>query len=218
MRWRLVPSFLVVAAVAMAGCAGGDDGAGPATSLDASTTTEGGEAAQTTMVLEETTTTADEAVSRLVLRGDGLGVVALGASTDAAIAAVSSDLGAPSLDTGWESSFSTYGTCPGEQIRGVEWDGLVLLFTDGTTPYGSGEHLFSWRITGAPPAVGTATGLGFGASVADAEELHPGAVEVVPPEEPFPGFLEIEADGGPITAFLDGEVISNLEAGAPCGE
>lgn len=222
MRRRLVCSVLVAATLVVSGCSD-DDGAGDDSSLDTSSTsssssptTEGGEVAQTTVV--ETTTTVAEVASRLVLRGDGLGVVALGASADAAIAAVSADLGAPTLDTGWESSFSSYGTCPGEQIRGVEWDGLVLLFTDGTTAYGRGEHLFSWRITGAPPALGTETGLGFGASPSDAEELYPGGVEVVPAEVPFPGFLDIDAEGGPIIAFLDGETITNLEAGAPCGE
>ena len=121
--------------------------------------------------------------SAIALRGDGLGVVALGAAPDAAIAAVSAELGEPSVDTGWEPSFSTYGTCPGEQIRGVEWDGLVLLFTDGDTAEGTGEHLFTWRVTGAPPAVSTAMGLGFGATAADAEDLYPGEVETVPAED-----------------------------------
>ncbi|MGK2949677.1 MAG: hypothetical protein ACSLFP_13980 [Acidimicrobiales bacterium] len=38
------------------------------------------------------------------------------------------------------------------------------------------------------------------------------------PSRRFPGFLVVEAEGGAITAFLDGDVITNLEAGAPCGE
>jgi hypothetical protein len=100
----------------------------------------------------------------------------------------------------------------------VEWDHLVLLFTDGDTAYGSGEHLFTWRVTGAPPAIGTATGLGYRATAADAEELHPGDVQRTQPDEPFPGFLTIAVGGGPITAYLDGETITNLEAGTPCGE
>ena len=160
----------------------------------------------------------EPAVAEIVLRGDGLGVVDLGSPPDAAIEAVTASLGAPTADTGWEPSASAYGTCPGEQIRGVEWDHLVLLFTDGDTDYGHGEHLFTWRITGAPPALGTATGLGYQARVADAEELYPDAVEVTAPEDPFPGFLTIAAEGGEITAYLDGDVITNLEAGAGCGE
>ena len=157
--------------------------------------------------------------SALALRGDGLGVVDLGAAPDAAIAAVTAELGEPSADTGWESSFSSYGTCPGEQIRGVEWGGLVLLFTDGDTDHGSGDHLFTWRVTGAPPPIATASGLGYGATAADADDLYPGQVEHLPAEDPFPAFLEIDAEGGLITAYLDDQdTITNLEAGATCGE
>jgi hypothetical protein len=153
------------------------------------------------------------------LRGDGLGVVDFGADPDAAVAAVVAELGDPAHDTGWEPSSSTYGTCPGDRIRGVEWGGLVLLFTDGDTAEGTGEHFFTWRVNGAPPPVATATGLGFGATARDAEELYPGKVERVPAEEPFPAFLEIEAEGGPVTALLDeSDAITNLEAGTPCGE
>ena len=168
---------------------------------------------------ESTTTTAEPASSALALRGDGLGVVDFGAPPDAAVAAVVAELGDPARDTGWEPSFSSYGTCPGEQIRGVEWGGLVLLFTDGDTAEGSGEHFFTWRVNGSPPPIATATGLGFGATATDAEELYGGKVERVPAEEPFPSFLEIEAEGGPITAYLDeADAITNLEAGTVCGE
>ena len=56
-------------------------------------------------------------------------------------------------------------------------------------------------------------------TAADAEELHPGAVERVPPEGPFPGFLDIEVEGGRLTAWIDTQdVVTNLEAGAACGE
>ena len=76
-----------------------------------------------------------------------------------------------------------------------------------------------WRVTDAPPPVATAKGLGYGATAADAEELYPDHVERVPAEDPFPAFLEIDAEGGQITAYLDDDdTITNLEAGAACGE
>jgi hypothetical protein len=201
-----------LAVVLLAACSGGD---GTASSTTEPTTAS---TASTTTTAPPDSSTTSQAAATIVLRGDGLGVVELGASPDAAIAAVTAALGAPTLDTGWESSFSAYGTCPGEQIRGVEWDHLVLLFTDGDTAYGSGEHLFTWRITGAPPALGTAKGLGYQATVADAQELYPDAVEVIEPDDPFPGFLQIALEGGMITGYLDGDVITNLEAGTGCGE
>ena len=206
---------LLVAGV-IAACSGDDAGeAASTTTTTVAPTTTGGE--PTTTLVGPSPEAPDEV--ELALRGDGLGVVDLGAAPDDAIAAVRAVLGEPSADTGWESSFSSYGTCPGEQIRGVEWGALVLLFTNGATAEGDGEHLFAWRVTGAPPAVGTALGLGFGATVADAQDLYPGLVELTPPQDPFPGFLTILAPGGPITAYLDdNSTITNLEAGVPCGE
>jgi hypothetical protein len=214
MRRPLLTTVAVALVVTIAGCS--DDDAGDR----ATTTSEAGTgSSEVTGDAEEPTTTLPEAAVEVVLRGDGLGVVELGAPPDEVVEALTDALGAPTRDTGWEPAFSEYGTCPGEQIRGVEWDHLVLLFTDGATELGQEEHLFAWRVTGAPPAVGTATGFGFGATAADAEELYPGRVELVPAEEPFPAFLVVEAEGGTITAYLDeDDVVTNLEAGVPCGE
>lgn len=176
-------------------------------------------ASPTTEVGEDPTTTLPDGADQVVLRGDGLGVVAFGDDPDDAVEAMTSALGEPTADPGWTPAFSEYGTCPGEQIRAVSWDHLTLLFTDGETAHGAGEHLFSWRVDGAPPALGTETGFGWGATTADAEELHPGQVDQVPAEEPFPGFLVLDSGAGPITAFVDDEdVVTHLEAGAPCGE
>jgi hypothetical protein len=167
----------------------------------------------------ERSTTTEPTPSALALRGDGLGVVGLGASPDDAIAAVSAELGEPSVDTGWEPSAASHATCPGDRIRRVEWGGLILLFTDGKTDHGDGEHLFTWRVTGAPPPVATAEGLGYGATLRDAEQLYDDEVERVPAEEPFPSFLRISGGGGEITAYLDDtDTITNLEAGTGCGE
>ncbi|MEX2292823.1 MAG: hypothetical protein WD691_03465 [Acidimicrobiales bacterium] len=207
---RLTYLSAAVVVLLLSACGGGD----------ATSSTSAPDTSATLVDLTTTlaTTSTPVAATGIVLRGDGLGVVALGASTDAAVAAVSAALGVPTVDTGWEPAFSAYGTCPGERIRGVGWDHLVLLFTDGDTSYGSGEHLFTWRVTGALPAVTTAQGLGFRSTVADAERLYPGDVEVTEPEEPFSGFVQITLEGGVLTGYLDGDVITNLEAGVQCGE
>ncbi len=198
-------ALLLTAACLLVSCS--DDDPGPAS------------AEETARGTESSTSTTETATSEIALRGDGLGVVDLGARPDEAIAAVRAELGEPTVDTGWEPSSSSYGTCPGEQIRGVEWGGLVLLFTDGRTDHGSGEHLFTWRVTGAPPPIATHEGLGYGATGTDAEELYADTVERVPAEDPFPAFLRIAGEGGRITAYLDDtDTITNLEAGAVCGE
>lgn len=206
---------LVLSAALLAACAGGSD---DSEAKGASATPSTRPPATSSSSSSSTTSVAERARPQIELRGDGLGVVDLGAAPDVAIAAVSAELGDPTLDTGWDSAVSPYGTCPGNRVRGVEWDHLVLLFTDGSTAYGAAEHLFAWRITGAPPALGTAKGLGFQATVADAEELYPGEVEVIEADEPFPAFLSVPVGDGTITGYLDGDVITNLEAGAPCGE
>jgi len=217
MRHRVGLTLLLATGLRLAACS--DDDSEPTAAPGESTATSVAPTTTITDTPATTTTPTEPAAPSVALRGDGLGVVDLGASPDAAIVALTRELGAPTVDSGWQPSFSTYGTCPGEHIRGVEWGGLVLLFTDGDTTYGSGQHLFSWRVSGAPPALSTTAGLGFGATAADAEELYPGAVETVPAEDPFPGFLEIQAEGGRLTAFLDeADGITNLEAGVPCGE
>jgi hypothetical protein len=200
--------LVLLSLVALTACRdGGDDADGPTTTTDPTTT----EAATPTTVEQE---------SALALRGDGLGIAAFGDDAEAAIDAVTSELGAPSKDTGWTDRGNEYGTCPGDSVRGIQWgEGLVLLFIDGDTAVGTGQHLSSWRLAGAPPAIATATGLGYGATAADAEDLYPGDVERVPAEDPFPSFLRIAAEGGPITAYLDDQdTITNLEGGVACGE
>ena len=224
MRRRIAFSVLVLA-FGLGACSDDDaDGGTPTPTIVAEEGTDepvdtDADGSTTSAPAEEPTTTLPGAAEEVVLRGDGLGVAELGVPPEIAVEALTAALGPPTRDTGWEPAFSEYGTCPGDQIRGVEWDHLVVLFTDGSTAEGDGEHLFSWRLTGAPPALGTATGFGWGATATDAEELYPGNVERVPAEEPFPGFLLIEAEGGTITAYLDeDDVVTNLEAGVPCGE
>jgi hypothetical protein len=215
MRHNLRALIGVALVVGLSACSDDEPETSPTTAPDATTTS----APATTTTGGATTTLGKTPEVDIVLRGDGLGVVELGADPDEAVRVVTDALGEPTADTGWQSSFSAYGTCPGEQVRGVEWGHLVLLFTDGETTYGSEPHLFAWRITGAPPALGTATGFGYRATAADAEELYPGAVEVVPADEPFPGLLRIDAEGGTITAYLDdADVVTNLEGGVACGE
>lgn len=70
----------------------------------------------------------------IILRENGLGIVSFGASSEETLAILTPLLGQPTKDTGWVDSFSSYGTCPGDSIRGVEWNNLHVLF--GDTLYG----------------------------------------------------------------------------------
>ena len=208
-------ALLLIAALLLAACRDDEPAGAPspvptATTAPAETTTTG------------STTTTEPAPSAIALRGDGLGVVELGADPEEAIEAVTAELGEPFKDTGWTDGPGAFGACPVDRIRGVQWGesgGLVLLFADGETDHGSGEHLFTWQVTDAPPPIATAEGLGYGATAADAEELYGAMVERVPAEDPFPAFLRIAGEGGEIRAYLDEtDTITNLEAGTGCGE
>ena len=207
-------ALTLTVALLLLSCSDDDSGSGSTTT--APTSTE----APADSTTASTTSTTEPAPSAIALRGDGLGVVALGAVPDVAVAAITAELGEPSADSGWQpSGSSSFGACPGDRSRSVEWGGLAVLFTDGRTAHGDGEHLSTWRVNDAPPPVATAKGLGYGATAADAEALYPDHVERAPAEDPFPAFLTIDAEGGPITAYLDeADTITNLEAGATCGE
>lgn len=199
-------ALLLVAGLLVGGCS--DDNPGPASASSAATGTE-----------PSTSTTAEPEPSAIALRGDGLGVVDLGAPPAAAVAAVAEELGDPEEDSGWRPTTSDFTTCPGERVREVRWGTLALLFTDGSTGEGTGEHLFEWLVSGPTPPIATAEGLGYGATAGDAEELYEGMVERVPAEDPFPAFLRIAVEGGEIIAYLDEtDTITNLSAGTSCGE
>ncbi len=77
-----------------------------------------------------TTTPVVNPKPEIVLKADGLGAVSFGATPSETIAILTSALGNPTKDTGWVDSFSPYGTCPGDSIRGVEWNNLHVLFGD----------------------------------------------------------------------------------------
>lgn len=210
---------LAVALVAAA-CGGSDDDAAPSTTAEPTSTT----AEQTTSTTEaETTTTSTPSAAALVVRVDGIGPADLGAEPDEAVAAVEAELGAPSRDTGWsDAAGSDYGFCPGDQARGVEWDDLTLLFTDGATPYGEDgtQHLFGYRIDGATPEAATAEGLAVGASSARVRELYGDAATSVPGDELVEPRFDLDLGGAePLRAVLDdgGNVVA-FAAGTPCGE
>lgn len=204
-------ALLAVAALLAAGCSGDDGGAAEE---ETTSTSSSGE-----VPTSDATTTTAAPSGPAALRGDGLGLAAFGAAPDEALSALQSLLGNPTEDTGWQpSASSSFGTCPGREIRAVRWDGLTLLFTNGSTEHGTGRHFFQWRQLAAPPPIATVKGLSVGATRADAEQLYPGTT--VSEDELVAGAVaEIPAEGGTLIGFLDdGDVITNLEAGVPCGE
>jgi hypothetical protein len=210
-RRPFVPLAVALALLVVACSDDGGPGPGPTSTTSTSTS-----AASTTTATDSTTSTALEAHTALALRGDGIGVAAFGEPTDDVVAAVTTVLGASAGDDGWQPSTPS---CPGDRMRVVTWDGLHLTFVESATDPKPGGRFLGWDLDGAPPALATPAGFGFGATTDDAHDLYGQEVELVPAEDPFPAYLLIHVDGAEISAFLDDQgTVTNLHGGVGCSD
>lgn len=107
------------------------------------------------------TTEQEAPATGVILSGDGLGVgaetVALGASRDAATAAITRGLGAAPSETG------SYGECGGGATDWAEWNGLTLLF--------SGDELVGWE--SQSPDLATVEGVHAGSTIQELRAAYP---------------------------------------------
>lgn len=163
-----------------------------ALSTDATTSTE---APDTTAVVEQSTTdfvTTTEPPTTtapsttvlddlVVLRPDGLGRATFGQDADTAIADLTASLGAPNADSGWVPAVSSpFGVCPGNEVRGLRWGPLQVLFGDQGT---GARRLFTWVYAVAllpaeetqslASGLQTVEGIGLGSSIADLALVYP---------------------------------------------
>ncbi|MEY4224226.1 MAG: hypothetical protein RIS33_1160 [Actinomycetota bacterium] len=232
------PSRLVGSAVAFAvafvvascgGSGGGDDTLAPLPTAPGSssslaplvTTTTMPESTTTTSIASTTTTVVPGL--ELVLRSDGIGDARFGVEPDGVIGYVKAILGAPDRDTGWTDSFSEFGTCPGTEVRAVEWANLRLLFGDESDFNSGRRHFYAWQY--GPPIdseigpLGPATdgGITVGSTVRDIVKVYPD-VEIYNDEIFGPGF-EIEATlTGTLSDDAPNGLVLALYGGTACGE
>ncbi len=208
------------------------DVAVPTTAAETSTTTEASTTTEvtTTTAAETTTTTAPTPTTTttttppeetpVALSPTGVGPLQFGTPPDDAVEFLTAVLGLPTYDSGWESSFSEFGTCPGGEVRGVRFGPLTVLFSDGPTSYGPAgtRHFFSWTYSAfdTPDIFGLTTpqGLGLGASTEDVESVYPG-VTINPADDFFPASFQ---SGGIFGTFDDSGRVQYLSAGDACGE
>ncbi len=188
----------------------------PTTTEAVTTTTEG----TTTTTAAPTTTTSPPAETPVALSPTGVGPLQFGTAPGDAVEFLTAVLGTPTYDSGWESSFSEFGTCPGSEVRGVRFGPLTVLFSDGPTSYGPAgtRHFFSWTYSAfdTPDMFGLTTpqGLGLGASTEDVESVYPG-VTINPADEIFPASFQ---EAGIFGTFDDAGRVQYLSAGDTCGE
>ena len=157
----------------------------------------------------------------LELRGNGLQVLGFGASADVAVPRLTSMIGSPTKDTGWISSFS-YGTCPGEKIRVVEWNRLRAFF--GDTVFGT-QKFFHWEYiktgTGTQsPIIATEKGATLDMTKMEVLALYPQAQFFSEPnnQEYMHLIAYNDATHEYLGGILEGGKVSYLSGGIQCGE
>ena len=237
---------MTVVAMFVAGC--GDDSGGVAlttttaaptttvivTTTEATTSTTVAptttEAPTTTTTTTAPTTTTTSAPS-VLLSDEGIQAgdtwVYFGYDDDDAVAAVSAVLGPPTSDSGWVDSFGVYGVCPAPEVRGVHWNGLILLFTQADTDFwfGGVEHFFAYTYTSAPPNLETTQGLALGDTIADLQAIY-GGPDLLVDESPFDPSAAIwsydAASWTGMYGFASSQnptgVIQSITGGRGCGE
>ena len=185
----------------------------------------------------DTTATTEDEGPPIVLRGNGVGVFSFGAEVDEVIVGLTLRWGPPDGDSGWISApDSSFGVCPGSEVRVVEWRGFRVYFSDGPTPHGpaSRAHLFTWEYRAGDPAapqpdpggnrppLATEAGISVGASVAELQRAYGDKLELFDSEEGGgPAFGVQLPDGGVygfVTSVEPAGAVRSIIGGGGCGE
>ncbi len=179
-----------------------------------------------TVVTEPPTTPATTVTiaspASLFLRPGGLGDLPFGVAADPAIAQLSAILGPPTADSGWVAAFdSPFGVCPGDEVRGVTWDGLLTLFADETLIVSGQRHLFHYVYgpDAKPSGLVTDSGIGLGSTVAAIRAAHPDAAVFDDELLGTAAFAIGTAGlGGTLTDTSDAGIVTTITGGEGCGE
>ena len=216
------PALLVVLVLALAGCGTDRPAAGPAPQVSGLASS-----------LAVPQPSPDGGV-RLI--GDGVDlparVVVFGDTLADAQPLLRRFLGEPTKDTGTIETFGAYGTCPGKDLRVLEYSGGALQLLFGTLDGGAEMTFNSYTLTDqqgdattAPQAsalIGDAATFDFGPGTTVAE-LRAGAgeaLELLPADEPVgPAFrLADQSSGFFGTLSSPTGSVTAVQAGQSCGE
>ena len=171
-----------------------------------------------------------------MLKGDGVGAFIFGADPDQVIAGLTLRWGPPDGDSGWVAApTSPYGPCPGNVVRGVNWRGFAVLFSDGATPRGQAgtRHFFTWEYQvddqahpapdkgGNRPPLKTVKGISVGATVQALKAAYGDPLELFdePPDGPQFGVETPEgALYGSVTSLDPAGVVRSIVSGGGCAK
>lgn len=199
----------------------------PSTTTVPETTTTELETTTTTTTPESTTTT-QAILDSFVLRPDGIDRMFFGAEPNTVIAELTKRLGPPETDTTWQNQNDEFdGLCGGTEARFVEWETLLVFFTDresGWAPNG-GRHFAAYSVIEGNNGFqfSTSRGIGFGSTVDEVRTAYRDDVEfgVHPVFETEVFEVDPAGDGyllGFLTGLDGGDVVTQMDGGFSCGE
>ncbi|MCJ7726885.1 MAG: hypothetical protein MUP76_10935 [Acidimicrobiia bacterium] len=134
----------------------------------------------TTVAAGEITPTGDPIpVDELTMTSNDIGTLDFGDDGDQILGRLAATFGAPTQDTGFIIGDGTFGECPGDSIRVVQWGPLnVVILNDGAT-----STFVSYRmdiryggLTSATRDIATLSGLRVGDQVSQLEDIYGGFV------------------------------------------
>jgi len=200
------------------------------TSSDVTTSTTVAPSTSTSTSTTTSTTTAPTTstvppVKGLDVSGEGLGGALFGAEADGVVAYVSSILGDPTNDSGWEDPLAIGAACNGTSIRFVDWTDLRLYFSDDSPAAQGLRHFAAFNYGPAsdgvalnPNGLATANGVGVGATVEFLRASYP-QVQISPGDDiGGPSFFIDEGLSGFLSGTSNADVIISFVGGYGCGE
>lgn len=201
--------------------------------------TDGGATTTSRVVARTTTTAATTAVAPTdsfplpsrppSLRPDGLGIAYFGQTESETVPLLEAALGQPSEDSGWVDAFSPWGSCPGDLVRRLAWDGLAVFLVEnpsGLGPLPAGTPAFaSYLYFEDGFDLETPEGIHVGSTLDQLEAAYSSRVDISPAEWLGGGYLYFlvrPMEGWPTWAMMSGYVldgaVESIEAGILCGD
>jgi len=164
------------------------------------------------------------------MTGDGIELPTRVVTFGDTYAAVQADLlrflGTPSKDTGPIDPFSEYGTCPGKDLRVLEYDGGALRILFGTMDGDQEMTIYSWALTEDSDSTPTASALigdaatfefGVGTTTAELEQGAGETLEVIE-DEMLGTIFTIKDQSSGFFGNLKGGTVTYVQSSAGCGE
>jgi len=169
-------------------------------------------------------TTESVAAQALVLSGDGVGLAKLGTDPESVVQYVSSILGGSTADSGWVDP-DTFGFCPGNTMRRVDWGVLSLMFSDGSELAVGRNHFVGWeygrlgQVGDEPVGLRTAGGVTLGSPVVDVLGEFPDASLIAgDPDLDQPDQVYVDDSFvAYVSGLTDTDTVTVLFGGARCG-